>query len=619
MGVPGLWEIIKDAGESRSLASLAVDAFEKNASGRRGLRVGVDVSLWIHQVASKMSGGPELGANPALRTLFFRLCALAEWPIIPLFVFDGRKRPKVKRGSKMGKSGSLPLAQPMKDMLAAFGMQWCEAPGEAEAELACLNQEGIIDAIVTDDCDVLIFGGNTILRNSSLDLSGNKANPALDANGKASKHHVMVYTAESVRASGFTRGALLLFALLAGGDYHSGIPNVGKVIASGLARCGFGERLLDAFERFNAHQLNQFLVGWRAELNTELRTNSQGHLKQRSSLTIPPDFPDLQVLANYATPVRNNNVGGRTIRDNCEISIPALVGFCEAKFTEWGHRAAIIKRFRTLLWRRAVMHVLRRAALLADARAREQYALEPIGTPPSLVRQSLGFVDRNARYAAAFINQGDSAQHAHAHVPDPHPLFVGIVGTRNHASTDAMLEWRVEVCPQQLVVLAEAGIKGTRESPPGGEPLAKKPVPVPGSTMRMWIPASLLSGVHPALVEDYFESKASGKKGTGKARADDHEDDESDTESIGGPPVTSSGQRMAPSPRRTRVRKPSPPEPDVDRGTRPPNVSKRRAVEEEDRETKRRRISLASFEEALRRSPPRTIWDDDGVIDLTSD
>lgn len=56
---------------------------------------------------------------------------------------------------------------------------------------------------------------------SSLDLSGNKANPARDANDKTSKHHVVVYTADVIGAQGFTRGALLLFALLSGGDYHS--------------------------------------------------------------------------------------------------------------------------------------------------------------------------------------------------------------------------------------------------------------------------------------------------------------------------------------------------------------------------------------------------------------
>ena len=53
-------------------------------------------------------------------------------------------------------------------------------------------------------------------------LSGNKSNPALDSDGKASKHHVMLYSADKVRNHpdiGMSRGGLVLFALLAGGDY----------------------------------------------------------------------------------------------------------------------------------------------------------------------------------------------------------------------------------------------------------------------------------------------------------------------------------------------------------------------------------------------------------------
>ncbi|KAJ7497127.1 PIN domain-like protein [Mycena latifolia] len=553
MGVPGLWDIIADAGESRSLGHLAVvDGFEKNPSGRRALRVGIDVSLWFHQITRKYAGlnSSELGDNPQLRALFFRLCSIAEWPILPLFVFDGRKRPKVKRGSKMGKSGSYPLSQPMKDMLGHFGMQWCEATGEAEAELACLNQDGLIDAIITDDCDALIFGGKTIIRNASLDLSGNKANPALDANGNASKHHVMVYTADAVRRAGLSRGALLLFALLAGGDYHSGVPNVGKVTASGLARCGFGDRLLEAFEHKNEQQLKTFLVGWRAEMNAELRSNSRGYLKQRNtSLTIPPDFPDFEVLANYAAPVRDKSSGGRAIRDNRDINLPALAEFCEDKFSEWGHRSAIIKRFRTLLWQPAVMHVLRRAALMADEKERENLIqagvedpainapLQPlpsesVGTPASLVRRSLGFTDPNARFAAAFVNKGTQDEA----VPDTHPLLMKIVNTRNHVSTDEFLEFRAEVCPHQLVALADSGIKGTRKAPPkrdGVSDQKSKTPPEPESNMRMWIPATMLQQVHPALIYDYFDNTARGK-GKGKALA--ALDDESDS-STATPPV----------------------------------------------------------------------------------
>jgi hypothetical protein len=35
-----------------------------------------------------MSGGPELGDNPALRTLFFRLCSLGTWPLPPAYIYS---------------------------------------------------------------------------------------------------------------------------------------------------------------------------------------------------------------------------------------------------------------------------------------------------------------------------------------------------------------------------------------------------------------------------------------------------------------------------------------------------------------------------------------------------
>jgi Holliday junction resolvase YEN1 len=56
-----------------------------------------------------------------------------------------------------------------------------------------------------------------------LTLTGNKSNPAVDASGKASKHHVMMYTMDAIQSHpevGVSRGGLVLFALLCGGDYH---------------------------------------------------------------------------------------------------------------------------------------------------------------------------------------------------------------------------------------------------------------------------------------------------------------------------------------------------------------------------------------------------------------
>jgi Holliday junction resolvase YEN1 len=39
-----------------------------------------------------------------------------------------------------------------------------QAPGEAEAELAQINKAGLIDAVLTDDVDALVFGATCVLR-----------------------------------------------------------------------------------------------------------------------------------------------------------------------------------------------------------------------------------------------------------------------------------------------------------------------------------------------------------------------------------------------------------------------------------------------------------------------
>lgn len=45
-----------------------------------------------------------------------------------------------------------------------------QARGEAEAELAFLNKVGVIDAIMTDDVDALLFGAKMIIRKYVVEL-----------------------------------------------------------------------------------------------------------------------------------------------------------------------------------------------------------------------------------------------------------------------------------------------------------------------------------------------------------------------------------------------------------------------------------------------------------------
>ncbi|KAH8102504.1 hypothetical protein BXZ70DRAFT_928765 [Cristinia sonorae] len=566
MGIQGLWELLQPAGVSRSLHNIAVvDGFERNPSGKRAFRLGIDISIW-YEHAQFAKGG----ANPDIRLLFYRLLNLLEHPILPLVVFDGRERPRVKRGSKLGKTGSHKLTKKLKEMLDAFGIEWREAKGEAEAELAFLNREGYIDAILTDDVDAFAFGAKMIIKNASKNLSGNKSNPALDSNEKESETHHWVYDAEAIRNHseiGLTRGGLILFALLSGGDYDTdGAKGFGRTTARALARCGFGDRLLQAFELMHGQNMGTFLAQWRDEVNSELRTNSRGFLTRTSTtLTLPPYFPNLEVLKYYVNPVaslQSNGGGGRHLRDRGNLSISRLAGFCEEHFDEWASRRQILNRFRNLVWEAAVMQLLRRAALEADEKERLKRGAdgnngirgpltpaveEGVGTHYTLVKRYLDTepLDPFDRISAAFANrQVDPSQRM---IVDPSPIIQKVVGYREHASTDALPQYRVVINPIHMVKLAEAGIKG-KYPEPATKKQKKKPDSEPHDLDKHWISASMMRQVHPGLVQEYEKLEAEKKSGKGKQRATT---------------TTDGGEHMLPSsfatpspPRRPRKRQP---------------------------------------------------------------
>ncbi|KAH9894731.1 hypothetical protein C8Q73DRAFT_691273 [Cubamyces lactineus] len=525
MGVSGLWEILNHAGQPRSLVNLAVvEGFEKNAYGTRSFRLGIDASIWLnHAQFSRGRMEEDRGANPEIRTLFFRLCKWSKMPFTLVFVFDGRQRPGIKRGSRMGKSGSHNLAKGFKALLDIFRIEWREALGEAEAELGAMNAHGLIDAIVSDDVDTFLFGARMILKNLSITLSGNKNNPALNLAGKKSEWHAHVYTAEAIKSNPqvkLTRYGMILIALLSGGDYDSGMAGVGVDTAHGLARLGYGDRLLSKYLELCLTEFQAWLPLWRAEMTHELRTNESGLLPKRwPSKSVPSTFPSLEVLENYIRPrVHANN--SIKLRDDKAIDLPALAAFCEEHFTEWGYRSKILERFRNVVYEGVVMNVFRASALEADERHERRLLAagahplgvafrkevwqpgphEAVGTPALLVRNCAappsqrhkGGKDKQremASIASAFVRAGtpepveqSDAAEAEGRIELPigqgrderDRLVVKITRATPRLSSDNLLEYRVEICPKLLVQIAARGIKGKHPEPGAGGPRGSK-------------------------------------------------------------------------------------------------------------------------------------------------
>ncbi|KAF8332903.1 hypothetical protein F5887DRAFT_1286497 [Amanita rubescens] len=542
MGVTGLWEVLKPAAETRSMTELAItEGFIANPQGLRGFRIGIDASIWFFHAEY----GKE-GENPVLRTLFFRCATLMRTTFLPLFVFDGPKRPNFKRGKKINKSGHK-LIPGMKAIIEAFGFEWRMAPAEAEAELAYLNRAGIIDAVLSDDVDNFLFGATTVIRNLSNNLSGNRAIPILNSQGRDDKNHTRLYRALTIRnhsSISLTRGGLVLIGLLSGGDYaQAGLPGCGITTAHALARCGFGDSLYEAATTLPADALPDFLIHWRQNLREELRTNSRGIIGRKLgklAKQVPNSFPNIDILLSYTNPMTSESLG-RAAEKNVKLTwgkepdVGKLAAICEFYF-EWGYKEAIIKRSRTLLWHSIVLRILRRAVINAETSEHSSSSTTMPSTPrkgkdrahPRIINTPSKMVAKH--FASMGLNSPEP--------DDEEPLIVMIHSSRNHASTDGLLEYRLEVAPAQLVRLAESGIKGTRESADtnewapeddvgeddddddaGKKTKGPKPHPDPTSHLRLWMPACMVEMAEQEIVEEYNErrSKKASKK-NGKAR-----------------------------------------------------------------------------------------------------
>ena len=190
-----------------------------------------------------------------------------------------------------------------------------------------------------------------------------------NTDGCVDGNHSMVYTSANILAHPsvqLTRGGLILIGLLSGGDYHqAGLLHCGPGIAHGLAKCGFGDELLEATQSLSRDELPKFLTTWREDLCSELHTNARGHLDSKKpslAKAVPDSFPDVNVLLSYTNPIISATDTGTHCthmppRWEREPDLGKLAHVCELHF-EWGLKDIIIKRFRTIVWPSIVLRML---------------------------------------------------------------------------------------------------------------------------------------------------------------------------------------------------------------------------------------------------------------------
>ena len=193
----------------------------------------VDLSIWICESLSSVMA--ENHANPAIHLVFTRTVKLLSMGVGLVFVIEGKRRirdagitsndeadkfRKRRAGTAFWKA-----CKSCHDMLKLMGVTVVRAKAEGEALCALLNQRGIVDGVISNDGDSLLFGAKVVYTKFSIDnLENNrvvryeldKLSAVVDAGDDSD------VTSREVGRCNLSRYDLIAFALLTGSDLAGG-------------------------------------------------------------------------------------------------------------------------------------------------------------------------------------------------------------------------------------------------------------------------------------------------------------------------------------------------------------------------------------------------------------
>lgn len=256
MGIADLWPIVSSESDERVAFPVFLSRFIEKHS--RFPRLAIDAYMFMFW--SQLPGAendPNIHRR-IVRNFMAKLWYLVQHNVLFVVVFDGKYKPgKLRNGHIPEISGSisydellayfkklshstysegLSLVDMLKTILQRNCMDYIQAPAEAEAECAWLQSLGVVDFVVSDDSDTLVFGATQMLR--LFNRLKYKNEDGEDVLSSTDYYVNPVYMDKITDRTGLDKDRLVLIAVLRGGDYSSGAQNIGITRASEIALCG---------------------------------------------------------------------------------------------------------------------------------------------------------------------------------------------------------------------------------------------------------------------------------------------------------------------------------------------------------------------------------------------
>lgn len=176
-------------------------------------------------------------------------------------------------GQKTQGSVQSEVVEDCLELLKLFGIPYVIAPFEAEAQCAYLNLNGVVDAVISDDSDTLLFGATVVYRK------------VFSEEGPEKYEATRIEETMKLR-----RTDLVDLALLLGSDYTDGICGVGPVL---------GMEILAHFRRPGADTL----LNWRRFVVEDPPDSPLRHITKLKGFRLPDSFPSPAVRQGYFNPV----------------------------------------------------------------------------------------------------------------------------------------------------------------------------------------------------------------------------------------------------------------------------------------------------------------------------
>ncbi|CAE7374020.1 UVH3 [Symbiodinium natans] len=242
----------------------------------------------------KGSGGGEeatLGDDELEELEFQRLAAELE--------DEHRELRAEARRAKRGADVVTPEMQAdVEALLEALGIPYVHAPAEAEAQCAFLAEARLVDAVASDDSDVLVFGAREVYRRLF-----------------SEDQLVECYSAARLESClGLLQDHLVVLAMLLGCDYTLGVHGVGIVNGLEIVRAFSPGRDMANTEAWLQHLKNfrtwsQNVANWGEESAGVVAADGKSvaefkrkHTNFRTQWSFPDDFPSAAVIDAFHRP-----------------------------------------------------------------------------------------------------------------------------------------------------------------------------------------------------------------------------------------------------------------------------------------------------------------------------